>query len=387
MKLIYIANSRIPTEKANGFQIMKMCEGFSQSGYRPEVILVIPNRFNEIKENPFQYYRIRPSFEIKKLPTLDLIPLAGILGPIANLIESISFSIFTIFYLKKQKPDLIYSRDQFTLWFLSFFKNKFVFEIHSFPRRTSIYKRIWYKACKIVTITQGLKDLIIKQFKSTQADVASKILVAHDAVDLSAFKAVIGSSQDFRIDLGLPQNNFLIGFIGKFRTLDMEKGISTMIDALSLLDKNQKMVFVGGSEEEIKFYRSYANKKNVLSQCLFFGHQPYEKVIKFIKAMDVLVIPFPNRPHYAFYASPLKLFEYMASGRPIIVSDLPALREVLNEKNAIFFKPEDADDLVRAIKMFASSQMLAYHLSQQALSDVEEYTWHKRAEKILEFTK
>jgi len=103
--------------------------------------------------------------------------------------------------------------------------------------------------------------------------------------------------------------------------------------------------------------------------------------------MDALVIPFPNRPHYAFYASPLKLFEYMASGRPIIASDLPALREVLNDKSALFFKPENAADLARAIKMLKSSQTLGYHLSRQALSDVKEYTWSNRAKKILEFIK
>ena len=106
-----------------------------------------------------------------------------------------------------------------------------------------------------------------------------------------------------------------------------------------------------------------------------------------MKAADVLVIPFPNKPHYAFYASPLKLFEYMASGRPIIASDLPALREVLNDKNALFFRPEDTTDLARAVKMLKSSPMLGYHLSRQALADVKEYTWGKRAKKILEFIK
>ena len=101
--------------------------------------------------------------------------------------------------------------------------------------------------------------------------------------------------------------------------------------------------------------------------------------------MKDFIILFPNRPHYAFYASPLKLFEYMASGRPIIASDLPALREILNDKNALFFEPGNADDLARAIKMLKQSQALGYHLSQQALSDVKEYTWDKRALKILDF--
>ena len=103
--------------------------------------------------------------------------------------------------------------------------------------------------------------------------------------------------------------------------------------------------------------------------------------------MDVLVIPSPNVLFYAFYASPLKLFEYRASGRLIIASDLPALREILNDKNALFFKPDSASELAQAVKMLKSSHTLGYHLSQQALADVQQYTWQKRAKNILNFIK
>ncbi len=378
MKIIYIANSRIPTTKAHGFQIMKMCEAFSNAGINVE--LWLPKRFNTIKELPFNYYGIKPIFNVKKIPVIDLIPLSRFLGPFANLIESLSFAAFVMLQLPKDNY-LVYSRDQFTLWFLSFSKISFIYEVHSFPGKPGFYKRIWRNAHKIIAITNGLKNLIIKQGISSE-----KILVAPDAVDLAMFNAINEDKEELKIELGLSgKDSFLIGYIGKFKTLGMEKGISTMIEALPLLDKDTKMVFVGGEESEIKDYKALANRFNVLLQCIFIGHQPYIKAVKYIKAMDTLVIPFPNEPHYAFYASPLKLFEYMASGRPIIASDLPALREVLNDKNALFFKPGDASDLARAIKMLKDSQMLGYHLSQQALADVKEYTWENRAQRILDF--
>lgn len=380
-RLIYIANSRIPTEKANGFQIMKMCEAFSGSGINVE--LWIPKRFNPIKESPFDYYNIRPVFEIKKIPIIDLIPLDKIFGRLANFIESISFSAFVLYRLYKvgSTSIIIYSRDQFTLWFLSFSNYPFVYEIHSFPGKPFFYKRIWERADKIITITAALKNKIIES--GIRAD---KIMVAHDAVDLSAFNTVSANKEELKMELGLPRD-FLVGYVGRFKTLGMEKGIATMIEALPLLDKDVKMVFVGGEEHEIKDYKALAGRFNVLPQCIFVSYQSYAKVIKYIKVMDALVIPFPNRPHYAFYASPLKLFEYMASGRPIIASNLPALREVLNDKNALFFHPELATDLARAIKMLKSSQMLGYHLSQQALADVKKYTWRERANNILSFVK
>ena len=377
MKIIYINNSRIPTEKAHGFQIMKMCEAFFAAGV--EIELWLPKRFNRIKENPFSYYGVKETFSIKKIPVIDIISLEKILGPIVSWIESISFAILTLFYLSKsQAPEIIYSRDQFTSWFLSFLNRKFIYEIHSFPRNFRLHKRLWKKAHRIIAITQGLKNLLVKHGINSE-----KILVAPDGVDLEFFNSINPSKEDNRIELGLSQDDFLVGYIGKFKTLGMEKGIKTMISTLPLLDKETKMVFVGGEEFEIKEYKNMANRLNVFTQCLFVNHQPYLKVVKYIKAMDALVIPFPNTPHYAFYASPLKLFEYMAAGRPIIASDLPALREILNDKNALFFKPENTDDLARAVKMLKLSQTLEYHLSGQAFSDVKQYTWHNRAKNIL----
>ena len=73
MKIAYIQNVRIPTERAHGIQIMKMCEALARLGH--DVELIVPRRSNLLKENPFNYYGIRKTFKIRKLPCLDLIPL------------------------------------------------------------------------------------------------------------------------------------------------------------------------------------------------------------------------------------------------------------------------------------------------------------------------
>ncbi len=268
MKLIYITNNRIPTEKAHGFQVMKMCEAFSKAGV--ELELWIPGRFNRIKENPFSYYNIRETFSIKRIPVIDLMPLEKFLGPTVGLIESISFAIFVLYNLYRSgstqieadqrgnnyphksanNPQIsasneiiIYSRDQFICWFLSFLNRKFIYEIHSFPKNLFWYKKLWRRAYRLVTITQGLKNLLIKQ-----GIKAEKILVASDGVDLEAFNAVNKSKEELKIELGLPIDDFLVGYIGKFKTLSMEKGIKTMIEALPILGKDVKMIFVGGEK-------------------------------------------------------------------------------------------------------------------------------------------
>jgi len=124
MKILYIANIRMPTEKAHGIQIMKMCEAFADLGH--EVILVVPYRFNHIKDNPFEYYGVTKNFKIKRLPSVDLV----IFGKIGFLIQSISFAKFALLYSIFYKADIIYSRDEVLVIFLSFLHRNIFWESH-----------------------------------------------------------------------------------------------------------------------------------------------------------------------------------------------------------------------------------------------------------------
>ncbi|MFC1734041.1 hypothetical protein ACFL6I_27370, partial [candidate division KSB1 bacterium] len=143
MKILYIANIRIPTEKAHGVQIMKMCEAFSEQGI--EVELVVPWRFNHIKENPFKYYDVKENFKITKVPSVDLVKF----GKLGFWIQSISFSEHAFLYSIFKKADVIYSRDELPLFFLSLLKKNLVYEAHM-PRFNFIIKEF----NKIVTISQ-----------------------------------------------------------------------------------------------------------------------------------------------------------------------------------------------------------------------------------------
>jgi glycosyltransferase involved in cell wall biosynthesis len=79
----------------------------------------------------------------------------------------------------------------------------------------------------------------------------------------------------------------------------------------------------------------------------------------------------------------MKLFEYMACGRPILCSDLPVLREVLNPDNALLLPPGDVEAWVKALESLKSDPQLQTVLGAQTLSDVKSYTWERRAQHIL----
>ena len=364
MKIIYIANARIPTEKAHGIQIMKMCEAFANA--ENEVELVIPRRLNNIKQNPFEYYGTKENFKIKKLPTLDLIWF----GKIGFWIQLLSFSKFAMFYTLFKKTDLIYSRDELPLWFLSFFRKNIVWEIHM-PRDNFISKTLVKKIKRVVTISQGLKDFYVKKRVRPE-----KIIVAHDGVDLEKFDVNVDKNK-VRAKLGLTTEKSIIMYIGR---IDSWKGVKTLLEASNRL-KNAQVVIIGDGSELSRFRREYSN-------VIFKGFLPYRDLMYNQKGADILVVPNSGKSKISsYYTSPLKVFAHMASGIPIVVSDLPVLREILNQKNAILFKPDDSKDLAEGIQKVLQDPYLADKISKQALNDVKKYSWKERSKNILNFLK
>ncbi|MBU2472888.1 MAG: glycosyltransferase family 4 protein [Patescibacteria group bacterium] len=374
MKIIYITNMRMPTEKAHGIQIMKMCEAFVKN--RAEVELIVAKRFNRLLKSidPFIYYDVNRSFQIKKIFSLDLIPWEKVMGSLGSWIQAFSFYFLASFYLLFKKADLIYSRDSFSLYLLSFFKSNFVYEIHTFPKNFFLHKRILEKANKIIVITEILKNTLIK--KGIQKD---KILVAPDGVDLEKFNINI-SKKEAREKLGLPLDKKIIltnSHLYKW------KGVQVLADASKFLDKDIFIVFVGGTKEDLEKFRK---KNKNLNNILILGHRPYSEMPCYLKSADVLVIPNSGKMDISkSWTSPLKMFEYMASRRPVVASDLPSLREVLSENNAILVEPDNPQELAKGIERALKNTDFSVRISVQAYEDVQKYSWQKRARNILRF--
>jgi len=379
MKLIYIANARIPTEKAHGIQIMKMCDVFSHlklktQNVKLEVELVVPRRMNWIKENPFQYYGVPESFKIKKLPCLDLIPLYKYIGHLGLWIESITFFFFVFQYIIFKKADIFYTRDKFFLPF-SLLKKNIIFESHTFPKNYFLYSSFLKKLKWIVVITQKLKDLLIEQGISPD-----RILVAPDGVDLETFD-IRETKEECRRRLNLSKDKKIILYTGH---LYEWKGAQILAEASQYLPDDKAVYFVGGIKEDISRFKAQYSK----FQIHIIGHKPYTEIPYWLKAADVLVLPNSGKKEISqHWTSPMKMFEYMASKRPIVASDLPSIREILSEENAVLVKSDDPEALAKGIKEILQSPESSAKLSAKAFSDVQNYTWRKRAEKICIFSK
>ena len=371
MKIIYLANLRLPTEKAYGIQIAKMCEAFNDAGH--EVTLIYPERQNKIKDNIFDYYGLRDSFDCNRVGVLDFY-WPGFLDKFAAVIKNyISAKKLVHEALKYKDADIFYTRDELVDYFLSCYKKNVIFESHRFSNKRKIfYSRFKKLNLKIVAISQELKDAFIRfGYKE------SNILVARDGVDAALFDINL-SKEESRRTCNLPQDKKIIMYSGH---LFEWKGADVLAEAAYNMP-DSLFVFAGGTDRDIEKFKAKYESDNIL----ILGRSPHSKVPSLLKAADVLVLP--NRSKEIIsekYTSPLKLFEYMMSQRPIVASDLPSIREVLNDKNSILVGSDSPAELMRGIENVLSDSSLAERIAIQSYQDVKEYTWSRRAEKIIRF--
>jgi len=377
MKILYISNSRIPTEKAHGIQIMKMCEAFGN--VEVEIKLILPTRKNKDFEqiNSFEYYRVNKKFKIKKIFTIDPYLLIKLPQGIYIKFQAVFYMISLFFYLLfiQNKQDYIfYTRDEYLLPMLQIFSKRIVWECHNLPFNRNKYIKYWNRCHKIICISENLKnELIVCGIDQ------SKILIAHDGVDLKDFD-IKQHTFELKKELDIPQDKKIIMYTGHFYKW---KGVQTLADAVRFLSKDYLFIFVGGGDHCFKDFK----KRNSQSNILFTGLQEPHKIPLYLKIADILVLPNSAEDTKSFSTSPLKLFEYMAAGKPIVAADLSNIREVLDNKNAVFFEADNSRDLAQKIESIVEDNELSAKISKQAYEDVKQYTWSIRALNIVNFIK
>jgi glycosyltransferase involved in cell wall biosynthesis len=355
-KILYVANVRMPSEKAHGIQIAKTCEAFVEAGR--EVELIVPER-KTIAEDSAAYYGLTHAFQITKLPVPDIVSW----GFFGFVIESFFFARAAAKYVRP-RVGLIYGRDEIVLTVIRIFTGReFVWESHT--GSWNIFARyVAPRAKRVIVITKGLEDFYVAKNVPAQ-----KIVVAHDGVDLASFEKR-ESKAEARARLGLPAYEKIALYVG---AAGMWKGVDTLLSA-SALTRDARIAVIGKMD---------AGLSEKYPWVIFVGERPYREIASNLAGADVLVLPTTAKKVVgAHYTSPLKLFAYMASGVPIVASDIPSTREVLPENAAYWFRADDPKSLSDAI-LHALSDLGAREKAKVAKSEVSLYTWDERAKRIL----
>lgn len=372
MKIIYIVNTRIPTEKAHGYQISRVCSGLAKQNY--EVELWLPYRNLETDKNIFEYYNLPVNFTVKKLGFFDFFKLEKLLtSKISFLLQSLYFSL--VVFLEKislPKDTIIITRNPEIVWLLG---NNFkvFYNAHNWPKKFNLLIWLVKKSKGIICNSKGTESKFKQSgFKNT--------IALPNGVDLEYFDFV-GDKNNLRQELGLPIKDKIIMYTGHLYDW---KGIDVLIEAAFLNnDSSIKFVIVGGTKGDVEKYRQIIFKKD-LSNVILVGHVQKNIIPKYLKSADFLILPnIPINEESEKYTSPIKLFEYMASGVPIIASCLPSITEVLNKENSILIEPGDS----LAINKIINSEENFISLANHAKKDVLNYTWDVHLGKLIKFLK
>jgi glycosyltransferase involved in cell wall biosynthesis len=164
------------------------------------------------------------------------------------------------------------------------------------------------------------------------------------------------------------------------------KGVDILINAAEYLTAEYRVLLVGGREEQHKSLHDRID--NIPDNVTLVGHVSTEVVPNYLVASDILVLPNTAEDTISSqYTSPLKMFEYMAVGQPIVSSDVVSVREVLTDRMAEFVAPDDPQALADGIVFIRNNPEYAERLAEQAATAAKQYSWEKRAKEINEVFK
>ncbi len=398
MKLLYVTTARIPTEKANGVQIIKMCEAFQRQGLQVE--LLVPFRFQsramKAVKNIWEYYDVEIPFRIRHIFCPDFIRLEHILPlKVVRCLYYLQYFFFAFLALGRtlfQSQGVYYSRSLQPLLLLCLTKplhRKRIYfeahELHGDRKRMGVLRKInsaimrWMlrQIDGLIVITSRLKTLYAAM--GVQED---DIFVAPDGIDAKRLSQELDrSAARQKLQVSLDKN--MICYTGH---LFKWKGVYTLTESTRYLPDNYVIYIVGGMDADIDTLRQFVLEQE-LKNVMIMGHIPYTMVPFYLSAADVLALPNSAQAKISReYTSPLKLFEYMGARRPIVASDLPSLREVLRHKeNAYLVRPDEPEMLADGIQRVIHDRELAQQMTDTAYTEVQEYTWDTRARKILTF--
>jgi len=255
-------------------------------------------------------------------------------------------------------------------------KGLVIYEVHDMPR--DYFDKVALYVLRLVpfiliTVTRTLAQDISK----VSGIPLGKILVLPDGVDSEKFDIDLSKSEA-RKNIGYTDAKKLIVYTGNPYPW---KGVFVLLEAAKLLP-DTSVYFVGGKMEEVEALRKAAGRAENVTIIPYVSH---DKVPLYLKAADVLVVP--NSATYRMselYTSPLKLFEYMASLRPIVASALPSIKEILTDRENAYLVPADnAKELATGIQT-ALSDGGQEDIVNKAYTDAKMYTWDNRISVIME---
>jgi glycosyltransferase involved in cell wall biosynthesis len=381
--------ARIPGERAHSIQIARMCSALQEMG--SNVILISPKRGDEFTRKAkmkdiIKYYGLKTPFMHFKVPVQGIFSGNVRVENISWYLLAWTLSSFTLtlymvlkFFLRKKV--YIYVREPLLFIFLvvngRLVKLKIIYELHELPtflrRSSGFFLSLMERSYLIICIAGSLSNVV----KSHLNKGKELVFTLHDAVDDRIFKMEYACPEDLA---SIRKKYRVVMYAGH---LDRWKKPEFLIDMMKhVVENDVALVFVGGRGEDISRLKQYVAVNGCNGKVFFLGWRTPAQVPRYLAFADVLVHYSP--PGKAL--SPLKIFEYMLSGRPVAAPRAPGVEEVLNDGiNALLFAPFDPADAARKVVLLLKDKELGERLASNARNTaLSKYTYRARARTLLE---
>jgi glycosyltransferase involved in cell wall biosynthesis len=367
MRIVAVSASQVPSDTANSIQVMKVCQAFTQLGH--EVTLLVPNnQQSTISNQPLAaHYGLTASFPIEWLP-----------GPRRT------FPWAAVRRARALHADLLYAWPLQSAALGLVIGLPVLLEMHDLP--TGSFGPLWYRLFlrlpgkkRLLPITHALRRELERRYKPIFPE--EQVVIAPDGVDLERYKN-LPAPEPARRQLGLPPGLTVVctGHLYAGRGAELFLALAAKFPQINFL-------WVGGRPRDVDEWRGRASD---LHNVTFTGFLPNERIPLYQAAAEILLMPYARTVstssggNTAEICSPMKMFEYMAAGRAILSSDLPVLREVLNDECAVFSPSGDAGAWEQSLSLLSVNPKRRQALGQRARAEVEKYSWLARAGRILE---
>lgn len=365
MRILFLSLSYVPSRRASSVQVTRMCDALARAGH---AVTLVAKRGAPHALADHAFYGVAPGFEIVKLAR----PArrgGGLVFTAAVLRELVR---------RRGATDLVYARDVPGAWLAARAGLPIVLETHGVPRAG------WLRVAWRDLMRRPQLRGVVAISNALHADLAAADLlprgaptvIAHDAADPPPLAEAVAE-----VAGGAPR----IGYVGH---LYPGRGVELVV-ALARAEPGWRIDIVGGSEPDLAHWRGQQLPANVT----LHGFVPPSQLPAIYRGLDVVLMPYARTgigvasggsSDTSRWCSPMKMFEYMASGVPLVSSDLPVLQEVLrHEHNALIAPAGDVAAWRAAVHRLLAEPALARRLADHALADLRrDYTWDARVARI-----
>jgi glycosyltransferase involved in cell wall biosynthesis len=388
LAILIPADIRFPLERASGVQIVKTAAALARAGARATLIV----RRSDPRPTPdiLAGYGVSPDtgLEVRRLSVLHrrgsfALPRASfLLRACASLLRrppravvltrDLQLADLLLRLPPPARPRLVY--EAHAVESLMYAERGAIYGTAERPRPRKVAriaareKRVWRGASAIVTTTAGIRD----SFAELHGERALTGVIPNGC-DVPADRSFPGLA---------PADGRRVLYAGQ---LYPWKGVDVLVEALARLPQ-ARLVILGGIEGEpdVARVRALVETLGLGGRVEMPGHVGPARVAEELARASVVAVPFLKTAMTERHTSPLKAFEAMAAGRPLVASDLPSSREFLRHgENALLLPPGDPGVLAEAVGRLLEDRGLAERIARAAWADSPAYSWDARARKLL----